>query len=234
MHERNKAYYRRNRNRVIATVARWQQLNPGLTAEIQSRSQTRRRLESYGLTPEDYQKRILLQHGLCLLCRDPLFLDDKKSFMRPVLDHDHSSTGDKRVLRGILHRGCNLLLTEKVCSRPSILLEAIAYLKGVTTDIVYKSNAHGKNAQYHVDYLQAIERLLKDQRVSCKICESEFTTTKVQNQFGIFKRRAFDVDHDESTGLVRGLLCRPCNLLLGNARENPFILASAYSYLTHS
>jgi len=154
--------------------------------------------------------------------------------MRPVLDHDHSLAGEKRVLRGILHHGCNLLLTEKVCSRPSIFLEAIAYLKGVTTEIVYKSNAHGNNARYYVDYLRAIERLLEDQRVSCKICASEFTTTKVQNQFGIFKRRAFDVDHDESTGLVRGLLCRPCNLLLGNAQENPFILANAYSYLSHS
>jgi len=66
------------------------------------------------------------------------------------------------------------------------------------------------------------------------MCKSEFTTTKVQNQFGIFKRRTFDADHDESTGLVRGLLCRPCNLLLGNAQENPFISANAYSYLTHS
>jgi len=234
LRERNKAYYQRNRDRVIATVARWQQLNPGLAAEIQRRSQTKRRLESYGLTPEDYQKRILLQHGLCPLCGRPLFIDDKKSVMRPVLDHNHSLAGEKRVLRGILHHRCNLLLTGKVCSRPSILLEAIAYLKGVTTDIVYKPNAHGSNARYYIDYLQAIERLLEDQRVSCKICESEFTTTKVQNQFGIFNGRAFDVDHDESTGLVRGLLCRPCNLLLGNAREDPLILANAYSYLTHS
>ena len=90
------------------------------------------------------------------------------------------------------------------------------------------------NARHHVDYLQAIERLLENQQVSCKICQSEFTTTNVQNQFGIFESRAFDVDHDESSGLVRALLCRPCNLLLGNAGENPFILASAYSYLTHS
>ncbi len=231
---RDHEYYLENRDHKIAMVSRWQELNPELTAEIQSRAQTRRRLESYGLTPEGYQKKILSQHGLCLLCKYPLFLDDKKSFMRPVLDHDHSLKGEKRVLRGILHHSCNLLLTEKVCSRPSILLEAIAYLKGSTTEIAYKANAHGANARYYADYLQAIERLLEDQRRSCKICGSEFTADKVRNQFGIFESRSFDVDHGEYTGLVRGLLCRPCNLLLGNARENRYILASAYSYLTPS
>jgi hypothetical protein len=39
------------------------------------------------------------------------------------------------------------------------------------------------------------------------------------------------VDHDHKSGRVRGLLCRPCNLILGNAREDIEVLAGAKIYL---
>jgi hypothetical protein len=39
------------------------------------------------------------------------------------------------------------------------------------------------------------------------------------------------IDHCHKTGKVRGLLCRNCNLLLGNAKDNIDILKSAQIYL---
>ena len=43
------------------------------------------------------------------------------------------------------------------------------------------------------------------------------------------------VDHNHVTRKVRGLLCAHCNHLLGNAREDQFILHSAINYLqSHS
>ena len=39
------------------------------------------------------------------------------------------------------------------------------------------------------------------------------------------------VDHDHSSGRVRGLLCKKCNSLLGFARDSVEILTSAIKYL---
>jgi hypothetical protein len=39
------------------------------------------------------------------------------------------------------------------------------------------------------------------------------------------------IDHDEKTGLVRGLLCHHCNVMLGHARDDIPTLESAVEYL---
>ncbi len=64
--------------------------------------------------------------------------------------------------------------------------------------------------------------LLESQGGLCAICRRGRGT------------REFSVDHDHSTGLVRGLLCDPCNHGLGSFRDDPAILASAISYLGRS
>jgi len=63
---------------------------------------------------------------------------------------------------------------------------------------------------------QTIQKL-KEGR--CEICGGEFPWNKL------------DIDHDHETNKIRGVLCRHCNYLLGNARENPTILTKAISYL---
>lgn len=39
------------------------------------------------------------------------------------------------------------------------------------------------------------------------------------------------VDHDHETGMIRGLLHRSCNLMIGNAHDDPAILRAGAIYL---
>lgn len=43
--------------------------------------------------------------------------------------------------------------------------------------------------------------------------------------------RRLSVDHDHATGDVRGLLCRPCNTMLGHARDREDFFERAQWYL---
>lgn len=66
----------------------------------------------------------------------------------------------------------------------------------------------------------SITELLEVQNNQCAICgESESESEQLH------------VDHDHASGLVRGMLCRGCNLGLGNFKDDPIRLAVAIAYL---
>jgi len=66
--------------------------------------------------------------------------------------------------------------------------------------------------------LEEVEQMMARQHRACGICERPFRATP-------------DVDHCHVTGLVRGLLCRGCNLGLGNLKDNPDFAHKAGAYL---
>ena len=72
---------------------------------------------------------------------------------------------------------------------------------------------------------QEWNRIFESQGRKCKICGS--TETKA-------KGKDWHTDHNHTTGKVRGILCRGCNHLLGNAEDNTEILQSATEYLNNS
>ena len=86
-----------------------------------------------------------------------------------------------------------------------------------------KGNANVKNS--HRKTLYGISRddydeMLARQNGCCAICGSE-----------LIGGQQTHVDHDHATGKVRALLCGHCNRMLGQAREDPEILAKAIEYL---
>lgn len=61
-------------------------------------------------------------------------------------------------------------------------------------------------------------QLMAEQDGRCALCSLEWD-------------RDLFVDHDHVTKQVRGLLCGPCNLILGHARDQAYILRAGIDYL---
>lgn len=74
------------------------------------------------------------------------------------------------------------------------------------------------------DYNQIL--FLQDNK--CAICLKEEII--IDNRTNKVKRLA--VDHNHTTGKVRGLLCGNCNVGLGKFKEDLFNLQSAYKYIS--
>jgi len=69
--------------------------------------------------------------------------------------------------------------------------------------------------------LEEYDTLFSDQRGKCAICDTH--QLELDN--------ALHVDHCHTTGKVRGLLCRKCNLILGHSRDDSKLLKLASEYL---
>jgi hypothetical protein len=69
------------------------------------------------------------------------------------------------------------------------------------------------------------DRLVIAQAGRCAACGEPPPATGTPTQ------RYLHVDHDHDTGRVRGLLCHPCNLTLGYARDDPDRLRRLIDYL---
>lgn len=69
--------------------------------------------------------------------------------------------------------------------------------------------------------VEAFETMLHEQKSACAICRRVLGRGK----------NGLHIDHDHASGRVRGLLCRSCNHMLGNAMDDPAILLRAIEYL---
>ena len=68
------------------------------------------------------------------------------------------------------------------------------------------------------------DELLEKQNGKCACCGADKPGNSRRDKY-------FAVDHDHSTGKVRGLLCHNCNTALGLIRDNPQTLTSMLTYL---
>lgn len=86
-----------------------------------------------------------------------------------------------------------------------------------------QSVAYSLKSRYGITQRQAVE-LAAFQGGVCAICHSPPRNPST-------KRGGLHVDHDHTTGLVRGLLCEPCNQGLGFFRDDVARLQGAIEYL---
>lgn len=80
---------------------------------------------------------------------------------------------------------------------------------------------HALKYSYNITYEQ-FERLGAAQGNVCAICRQPNDTSRTKRLF---------VDHNHSTGRLRGLLCHACNAGLGYFREDPTLFLRAVAYL---
>ena len=79
-------------------------------------------------------------------------------------------------------------------------------------------------AQYSLDE-EGFQALLVEQGGVCAICRSDSPGKRWDR---------FAIDHCHETGKVRGLLCGPCNVSIGQIGDNTHALYRAYQYLKHA
>lgn len=80
-----------------------------------------------------------------------------------------------------------------------------------------------RNTQLKSDYnitLNEYVELLNKQNGKCAICDTSENNGK--NMY---------IDHDHTTGKIRGLLCHQCNFGLGHFKDNVELLKKAIKYL---
>jgi len=126
-------YYAKHKKEICARQTKYQREHPaaqrgcqaryraGHKQEVARRSRERQLMKKYGLSPEDYNKMVTLQKGLCAICKHP---PNKGNLF---IDHNHS-TGK---VRGLLCHKCNIALGH-VDNSVATLRAVIKYLAGDT------------------------------------------------------------------------------------------------------
>jgi hypothetical protein len=96
----------------------------------------------------------------------------------------------------------------------------------------WNSRTPQKRLEQHLKYkysltigqlLEALDR----QNGNCAICSSKLPDLMVYNN----RKRGYAIDHNHENGEFRGILCLPCNTVLGMAKDSPVLLEKAAEYL---
>lgn len=75
--------------------------------------------------------------------------------------------------------------------------------------------------------LDQYEEMLKNQNGVCAICKEPETFIHPKKN-DVYR---LAIDHNHDTGEIRELLCRRCNTMLGECKENQFLLLALIEYL---
>jgi len=73
----------------------------------------------------------------------------------------------------------------------------------------------------------ALQDMLLAQQGCCKVCGVDFGTCQITKG----RLRAYHIDHDHSSGQVRGLLCAHCNAAIGYIEASGASANSIHKYL---
>ena len=137
--------------------------------------------------------------------------------MNALNEHTHGDGCEPQICNscGQLLWGCEFYARRKVCKR--------CHLNTNRNWRMREGNGQSRNWQNRgVEFTVAdYERMLKEQDGKCAICRAQLQ----------MEPKKPPLDHDHETGEVRGILCKPCNTILGLALDDPSTLLAAAQYL---
>lgn len=123
----------------------------------------------------------------------------------------------------LICKGCEQVFTVSKSRKDKVFCSfKCKFAKCKTKEQKWKSD---KNAQLKYKYgigLTEVYLMHMDQSSCCAICNKHQS---------VVLGNTLSVDHDHSTGKVRGLLCDPCNMALGSFEDSISSLNNAISYL---
>ena len=96
----------------------------------------------------------------------------------------------------------------------------------------WNSRTPKKRLEQHLKYkydltINELMQALDTQGGCCAICADLLPDLLVYNN----RQRGYAIDHNHETGQFRGILCLPCNSMLGMAKDSAKLLRKAASYL---
>jgi hypothetical protein len=125
---KNKKWYECNKEQHAASCASWYSRNKEKANRLSTEWHYQNR---YGISYDDFLKRMEDQQNLCAVCNTTLSLGSYKSASRAVLDHCHSSNN----LRSVLCNACNSGLGH-FRDKPELLEKAANYLRKHNQNII--------------------------------------------------------------------------------------------------
>lgn len=174
-------------------------------------------LRQFGITLEVFHKMKESQNDKCKICSTKF---NSENIIQ--VDHNH----DTGKVRALLCRNCNWGIGHFKDS-PLLLTKAIEYIRKNKTSqfspgLLYQKGEGYLRVRGTTDKIskEGKIRLALLQNNRCHIC---------QNELG--EAHKTHVDHSHVNGHIRGILCRNCNIGIGNLKDNNIILQRAIKYL---
>ena len=204
----SKEYYIKNKNKI-------DKRNKDYVSNNKDKIKEREQKRTYGIS---WKNTIIEQDFKCKICGRNFDLSATRCIHT---DHNHTT----KAFRGILCDTCNNILKGQTRDKDVsifILENSIKYLQKNETTLKYYNNWKYNNKSNYQNLLNICE-------YHCEICNLELTRElkKTSENSYIFP----NIDHNKTTGMIRGILCRKCNLRLGNAKDDINILTGSIDYL---
>lgn len=118
------------------------------------------------------------------------------------------------------NRDKHLARTTRLTPEARARKDALQKARRESDPLGYRNN--NLKVRYNITHDEYLARLLAN-KGCCEICGANEPRSKHTDKFA--------VDHEHTSGLVRGILCHPCNWALGQLKDSPAIIRKAAEYL---